>query len=135
MSERKKQKKYHNPAQLLLILIPFLVGILSFIHKSIPMALAIIFIDLIIVAVMPICRGRENLWYFLILAFTSLPAYIWISINVSVSLAIDLYDSKVLFVPVFILVFFGMISIEEVIMSVVVRVIWRRQKKCLLNES
>lgn len=132
-SRRDDKTEPHDPRQLLISLVPFVVGVLSYIHKSIPMALAIIVIDLIIVAILPVCHGRENLWYFLILAFTSIPANIWMSIKGTVFLAIEIYESKLLFIPVFILIFFGMFSIEEVVMSVVVRALWKRQKKSLLN--
>ena len=78
---------------------------------------------LLFVKAMPICRKRENLWMFFLVAVCSVP------INLSLIFRYVLIDRTVLRLIIRPTVYFLLLSVEEVLMGYITRTIWVRQYK------
>lgn len=78
---------------------------------------------LLFIRLMPICRKRENLWMFFLVAVCSVP------INLSLIFRYVLIGRTVLRLIIRPTAFFLLLSVEEVIMGYITRTIWVRQYK------
>ena len=81
-----------------------------------------------VIAVMPVYRRRESLWIFVITAAASIP------VNIRLSILLDKWDILDMGIPfseyiVALFLCMMLFSVEEIILGVAGRLIWRRQYK------
>ena len=81
-----------------------------------------------VIAVMPVYRRRESLWIFVITAAASVP------VNIRLSILLDKWDILDMGIPfseyiVALFLCMMLFSVEEIILGVAGRLIWRRQYK------
>lgn len=81
----------------------------------------------VLVALLPFCHRRENLWMFIFVAIFGLPINIYLSKECTPLLFGD--DSGIELFCYSALVFFVLFSIEEIAFATITRIIWRRQYK------
>lgn len=81
----------------------------------------------VLVALLPFCHRRENLWMFIFVAIFGLPINIYLSKECTPLLFGD--DSSIELFCYSALVFFVLFSIEEIVFATITRIIWRRQYK------
>jgi len=79
------------------------------------------------VALLPFCRKRENLWMFIFVAVFGTPVNIFLVKEYTWYLAGD--DSRVVTFFYGALLFFVLFSVEEIVFSLITRLIWRKQYK------
>ena len=119
----------------LFIWIPFLLAVMSAYFESLWLVLATVILMFIMVAVLPFTRKRENLWLFVLCAFCSIP------INIFLLNKYPLWkeyffvrESKLLNILSLIEMTLICTSIEEVVIAIVGRRIWRKQYALMLPE-
>lgn len=81
----------------------------------------------VLVALLPFCHRRENLWMFIFVAVFGLPINIYLSKEYTPLVFRD--DSVIELIFYSALVFFVLFSVEEIIFATITRIIWRRQCK------
>ena len=81
----------------------------------------------VLVALLPFCHRRENLWMFIFVAIFGLPINIYLSKECTPLLFGD--DSGIELFCYSALVFFVLFSIEEIAFATITRIIWRGQYK------
>lgn len=106
--------------QLFLILIPVFFSIVAAIQSNIFLALLSIIIMFVLVFRLPIAKNSENLWTFLLSAAILSPLNVRFIINFKDKLCI-FYDSKYIVFLSSIIIFFLLLSIEELILGVITR--------------
>lgn len=108
--------------------VPFVFSALAVIKHSIAMFILFILVHFLILKITPAFKHRENIGMFVIVAFSSIPVNIYIF-----KLLIDmelLFDSfLVINILRGALYYIVLLSIEEVIMGVLTRWIWKKQYK------
>ena len=114
--------------QLLIGLIPVVISVMAVRLSSVPYALAAPVAVFIIVAVVPLYRHRESVWIFLFMFLTTFP------LNRAVILFLCnsfLFEEALPLTTFFsgLLIFLIFSSIEELVCSVIARLIWKRQYK------
>ncbi len=129
----QSNKKFSN-TWFLLTIIPAFFSTYGSIYRNIILILSSIIMTFLLVIIIPFCRKRENLWMFLFHAFISIPTNILLAKNIGYYYAYEILEFKVFFVPFSIFFFFVVLSIEEVIISIITRAIWRKQKRTLLPD-
>ena len=82
----------------------------------------------IIIGVVPTCKGRETVWMFTVVAFSSVPINIYILLLMN-KLGVLFGSMPILGVLRCILYYAVLLSVEEIVMGVVTRLIWRKQYK------
>ncbi len=109
------------------ILMPMAV-ILATTHRSVVYYLLFAVSLLCFVKIVPFARSRENLWMFFLVFVFSIP------VNVSIVRTLPI---GVLFYDVFrvCLVYVVLITVEEIVMGYITRVLWPRQHKMLYYEE
>ena len=119
----KKIKKILYSLQYALISVPIALAITASIKISaLYFILAIIF-AFVVVAVMPICKHYENAWMFFMTAITVVPINIRVIVHLFSGGANSLIG-----VLWGVILFFVMLSIEELIAGVITRIIWKNQR-------
>ncbi len=110
--------------------IPFLLSVFMVIRHSVVMLFICILAHFVILKISPIFKQYENLVMFIIVAFSSIPINIYIFNRLNVIWR--LLDS--FFLIEFLrgaLCYVVLLSIEEVVMGILTRVIWRNQHEFL----
>lgn len=114
--------------------IPLVLGIAAVLSGS-PVLYILLFLShFLLLWLVPLFKGRENLWMFVTVALSSVP--------VNVNLLISLAGFGGVFLPSFfpfallraVLIFCVLFGVEEIIMGILARLIWARQKKAFLDE-
>ena len=113
------------------LVIPAVLSTMAVLKRSMILLALLIVIHFVILRVVPSFKGRENVWMFIFVAVSSIPLNIYVLILVN--------EWGFLFGSMFILgilrsVLFYVIllSLEEIVMGVVTRLIWKRQYKLVL---
>lgn len=108
--------------------IPILLSSLTIIKHSVFIFILFILAHFIVLRITPAFRHRENIWMFVIVAFSSIP--------INLYLFGLLYEMELLFDSFFllniirgILYYIVILSIEEIIMGTVTRLLWKKQYK------
>ena len=108
--------------------IPFLLSVFTVMRYSLAMLLIYILAHFVILKFLPMFKHCENLGMFLIVAFSSIP------INIHIFKVLN--DMELLFnsFPVInilrgVLYYIVLLSVEEVIMGILTRWIWKKQHK------
>lgn len=124
MSQLKKKPRYW---QILFALIPMILS-LAFVRYMINLLLVLTVITLfIIIAVVPIFKTRKSLWMFILSSIISIP----INLNFSLYIAGNYlsYDYRLIELCLYaVLFYFLLLSIEEIILGIVSRLMWHRQR-------
>ena len=108
--------------------VPFVFSVLAVIKHSVVMFILFILVHFLILKITPAFKHCENIGMFVIVAFSSIPVNFYIF-----KLLIDmelLFDSfLVINILRGVLYYIVLLSIEEVIMGILTRWIWRKQYK------
>lgn len=122
-----------------MLVLPFLLSILSVYMESFYVSAAAILLIYILVDVIPFCHKKENVWLFL-MSFYTMPA-INILILQTIFRKISFINfvvleigSRALYNVIVINVNFLMLSMELLIISLIGRLIWRKQEELLPYE-
>ena len=105
--------------------LPVLLTVLYCITENyIAIALAVISL-FVLLAVLPVCHRRENLWAFVVSSLSGMPFNIKLIfiMNDLISLH-DFQIAKFIYIALY---FFIIYSAEQVILAAIVRLIWRKQ--------
>lgn len=119
-----------NICLLLLMVIPLIFSVGFVFSRSIGLLLAECVYFLLFVWLVPICKHKENLWMFILLAIGSVPVNILMIYN-SIFLGLLADSSLLLKVLWGVLSYCVVFSIEEIVFGVITRAIWRKQYKLL----
>ncbi len=122
-----EKKQWIQPA---LMMIPLIVSTIYY-YTGNTYVLIISIISLFgLVAFLPVCKKRENLWMFVFSSVSLLPANIRFSVLISQWAKEELYWEstfmKIIILLIALHIFFCM---EQVILGFVTRLLWRRQYK------
>lgn len=102
-----------------------------FFFAGIPLFLIASFVLLfVLVAFLPVCERRENLWMFVFSSVSLLPANIRFSFLISQWAEEELYwDSAFIKIIIFLIALHILFCMEQIILGVITRFLWRRQYK------
>ena len=114
-------------------MLPILLSFVGVIRHS---TILIIFLPValfIAVALIPYAQKRENIWMFLLVVVSGIPvnfSVIWWLFRLSV------FESNFLLLTVFrgVAMYIMLLSIEELILGIITRMIWRKQYKISLSK-
>jgi len=110
--------------------LPVVLSIVSVIKNSVILYILFILAHFLVIKITPAFRHRESIWMFVIVAVSSIP--------VNVMLLEFLRDVGILyggFVNLFMKNLLGyvlLLSVEEVVMGTITRLIWKRQYKSIM---
>lgn len=111
--------------------IPVVFSLMTVLKHSVLLLAVLIISHFIILRFVPVFNGHENLWMFIFVAVSTIPlnAYALIFLN-ELGFLFDLtYILKALLCVIY---YAALFCIEEIIMGVITRVIWRKQNKPVL---
>lgn len=114
-------------------LLPISLSIVGAIKHS-PIIILLVPIALLIsVALTPWARKRENIWMFLLVAVAGVPVNI---IVIRWFLGLPFFESHIFVLTVFrsVVLYLMILSIEELILGVVTRMIWKHQYNILFSQ-
>lgn len=116
--------------QPVLTMIPLIVStIYYFTGKTYVLIISVISLFLL-VAFLPVCEKRENLWMFVFSSVSLLPANIRFSVLVSQWSEKELYlDSAFMKIMIFLIALHILFCFEQIILGFITRLLWRRQYK------
>ena len=116
-------KKQRPVLQVMAIGLILCLSIVTSIRNSVIGYIIIPLLLLLFVTIMPVCRKRENLWMFFLVAVCSVP------INLSLISRYVFIEGKLMRLILHPIAFFLFLCVEEVIMGYITRTIWKRQYK------
>lgn len=121
------KKQWIQPA---LTMIPLIVStIYCFTGKTYVLIVSVISL-FILVAFLPVCEKRENLWMFVFSSVSLLPANIRFSVLISQWAENELYlDSIFMKIIIFLIALHILFCLEQIILGFMTRLLWRRQYK------
>lgn len=121
------KKQWLQPA---LTMLPLIVStIYSFTDKTYVLIISIISL-FILVAFLPVCEKRENLWMFVFSSISLLPANIRFSVLISQWAEKELYwDSAFMKIIMLLITLHILFCMEQIILGFITRLLWRRQYK------
>lgn len=110
--------------QYVFIAVQFVLAIIASVKASAVYFILAIAFAFLYIAVMPTCKYNENTWMFFMVAITVTPVNIRIIIYA-------LSGSAILFFSVVfgVILFFIMLSIEELIVGIITRLVWKNQRE------
>lgn len=119
----------------LFIWIPFLLAVTSAYYKSIWLVSATVILMFIMVAVLPFTRKRESLWLFILCAVCSVPINLFLLTEYPQWREV-IFNGESGFLNMLSLIEMTLVctSIEEVVVALIGRRIWKRQYALLLPE-
>lgn len=126
-----KEKKF-NRLQLATGFVPLLFSTAFMINKSNSLLIICVLSLFIIVGTMPLFRKAESLWMFILVAIAGVPVNAGMSYYI-MSTEIITCESIVSSFAWGVMLFCVMFSIEEIIFGVITRLIWRKQKKIIID--
>ena len=85
-----------------------------------------------IVATVPACRKRENMWMFVLVALFSFPVNTYLTYIIT-PVVFETYN-KLTTIIYMALVFFVLFSVEEILFAFITRIIWRKQYRLFPKE-
>lgn len=121
------KKQWIQPA---LTMIPLIVStIYCFTGKAFVMIVSVISL-FILVAFLPVCEKRENLWMFVFSSVSLFPANIRFSVLISQWAENELYlDSVFMKTIAFLIALHILFCMEQIVLGFFTRLLWRRQYK------
>lgn len=116
--------------QLTFVAVPLIISILYYFTDKGFVLPAVVISLFLLVSLLPLCKKRENLWMFVFSTVSLLPVNIRVSISVSQWMEDELYmDSPFLKVIIILIAFHVLFCLEQIILGVITRFIWKRQYK------
>lgn len=111
--------------------IPLVISMISVIKQSVLLFGLFVVAHFVVVRIFPAFKHRESIWMFIMVALSSIPINIYILILLNEWG--DIFNSWII-VNIFryAMCYIVLLSMEELIMGVITRLIWRRQYKALL---
>lgn len=96
--------------------------------KSVLLFILFVLAHFIIMGIVPAFRKRENVWMFILVAVTSIPINIFILLQLN---RIDMLFNSLFVLGVLrcVLYYSVLFSIEEIIMGLITRLLWKKQYK------
>ncbi len=114
------------------LLIPVALSVIGVLLRSVPIIVIFFFSHFFVVGLAPACKKHESIWMFLLVFFSFIP------VNVLIMIIMD--KLGMLLHPMFILslcrciFYYAMLfSVEEIVMGVITRAIWKKQYKLRLK--
>ena len=120
--------------KILYMLIPIMLSLLAAREKSLWLALATFFLDFIFISIVPYCKKRENVWMFILVAFTSVPINIFIAKDFLALFSIFRVKGIYYYLTLTELVLV-LSSIEELVAGFFVRFLYRKQDDIFEDED
>lgn len=112
--------------------LPFVFSVITVLKKSVAMFVFFILVHFVILKIIPSFRHSENIGMFVIVAFSSIPINIYLfKLLVEMELLFDSF--LVVNILRGVLCYIVLLSVEEVIMGVLTRWIWKKQYKIRLD--
>jgi hypothetical protein len=113
-------KKVFDLLQSMLFIIPLIIAIMAAFKSSILIAIVSIVIMLGLTICLPICKGNENLWAFIATSMVTFPIDLKF---INILYEYGYIDSQFSSIIISVLVFFVLLSIEEISIGVFIRII------------
>lgn len=121
------KKQWVQPA---LTMIPLIVSTIYYFTSKTYMLFASVISLFLLVAFLPVCEKRENLWMFVFSSVSLLPANIRFSVLISQWAENELYlDSAFMKIILFLIALHILFCFEQIILGFITRLLWRRQYK------
>lgn len=121
------KKQWIQPA---LTMIPLIVSTIYYFTGKSYMLFASVISLFLLVAFLPVCEKRENLWMFVFSSVSLLPANIRFSVLISQWAENELYlDSIFIKIIIFLIALHVLFCEEQIILGFITRLLWRRQYK------
>ena len=111
--------------------VPTALSALMVVKQSVALFLAYILVHFLILKIVPVFRHRENIGMFILLIFSTIPVNLFIVCMLG---SMDDLCGILLFSRIFrcIIYYMMLLSVEEVVMGVITRCIWRKQYKAVI---
>lgn len=108
--------------------IPIVLSWITVVEKSVFIFIIFILAHFIIMRVIPGFKRRENVWMFILVAVTSIPINIFILMQLS---RVEMLFNSLFVLGVLrcVLYYCVLFSIEEIVMGILTRLLWKRQYK------
>lgn len=121
------KKQWVQPA---LAMIPLFVSTISYFTGTTYILIGSVVLLFLLVAFLPVCEKRENLWMFVFSSVSLLPANIRFSVLISQWAEEELYwDSTFMRIIVLLITLHILFCMEQIILGFITRLLWRRQYK------
>ena len=121
------KRQWIQPA---LTMIPLIVSTIYYFTGKPYMLFASVISLFLLVAFLPVCEKRENLWMFVFSSVSLLPANIRFSVLISQWAENELYlDSISIKIIIFLIALHVLFCEEQIILGFITRLLWRRQYK------
>lgn len=117
-------KKISDLFQCVLISLPLVLSIIAANKASALYSILALALAIIDVVILPVCKKSENTWMFFIIAITVTPINIRIIIHF-----VSEIENLFFRIVIGLLVYFIMLSIEELIAGIFTRTIWPKQNE------
>ena len=114
-----------------LTVLPIVISIASAHYKMLWLIPVAVLSMLVLVGTLPFCRKRENLWMFVLTAFCSIPVNWFLLTNFEIWKNV-LYsggESRILTKIVIVEYMMVLTGVEEIILGLLTRMLWRKQYK------
>jgi len=117
--------------RLVLVGIPIALSWVTVFNRSIALLLLFILAHFVILKVVTCFKKHESLWMFVLVAVTSIPINIYVLIQLH---RLDMLFDSFFILGIFrcVLYYCILFSIEEIVMGVITRLIWKKQYKISL---
>lgn len=115
------------------MMLPGVTSFLSLTTEHYLLAVISVMVLLFLVASERECRGRENFWIYVLCGFSAIPANIEAAYRISLMLEGFLFHGKLSGVLMFVLILALLFNLEEMVMGIIGRVIWKKQKIVKIN--
>ncbi len=121
------KKQWVQPA---LTMIPLFVSTILYFTGTTYILIGSVVLLFLLVAFLPVCEKRENLWMFVFSSVSLLPANIRFSVLISQWAEEELYwDSTFMQIIVLLITLHILFCMEQIILGFITRLLWRRQYK------
>ncbi len=108
--------------------IPFVFSWIAVVKHSVLLFVALFFLHFILLKIVPGFRRRESLWMFIIVSVSSIPFNLYI-LSYLDECGFIFGSMFILGVLKCVLYYIVILSVEELVMGVLTRLIWKRQYK------
>jgi len=122
-----------NNSFCLKLFIPGVTSFLSLTRQNYTMGIVALIAIVFLVAAEQECRGNENFWLYVLLGVSSIPLNIEISYRISQIINYIVGYSNLYLCLVFVLLMALLFNLEEILIGIVGRVIWKKQKTIMIN--
>lgn len=125
------KKQWVQPA---LTMIPLFVSTIFYFTGTTYILIGSVILLFLLVAFLPVCEKRENLWMFVFSSVSLLPANIRFSVLISHWTEEELYwDSAFMKIILFLIALHILFCMEQIILGFITRLLWRRQYKVVVE--